>query len=71
MYRIKIPDEFVYTTGKRQVSITLAFDPPVRHTNLEYLGIGLEFHLFRGVSEDRIITDKVIGGGDANVIDIK
>ncbi len=24
-----------------------------------------------GVSEDRIITDKVIGGGDANVIDIK
>ena len=54
LYRIEIPDEFVCTPGKRQVSITLAFDPPVRHTNLEYLGVKLEFHLFRGVSEESI-----------------
>ncbi len=54
IYRIEIPEEFIYTTGNRQVSITLAFDPPVRHTNLDYLGIKLEFHLFRGVSEEQV-----------------
>lgn len=54
LYRIEIPEEFIETNGKRQISITLAFDPPVRHTNQEYLGVKLEYHLFRGVSEERM-----------------
>jgi hypothetical protein len=54
LYRIEIPGEFIATNGKRQISITLAYDPPVRYTNLEYLGVKLEYHLFRGVSEERM-----------------
>ncbi len=55
LYSIPVPDEFKATGGKRQVSISLAFDPPVRHTRLDYLGFTMEFHLFRGLTPQRIV----------------
>jgi hypothetical protein len=34
--------------GKRSVSVTLAFDPPTRHTRKDYLGFTMKFWLIRG-----------------------
>jgi hypothetical protein len=54
LYRIPLPKEFQTTKGRRSIRVSLAFDPPVRHTRLEYLGVRLNYHLIRGMKEDDI-----------------
>jgi Subtilase family len=45
-----LPSEFLQTKGERTLSITMAFDPPTRHTRGDsYLGLTMEFSLFKGV----------------------
>ncbi len=45
-----LPSEFLQTKGERTLSITMAFDPPTRHTRGDsYLGVTMEFSLFKGV----------------------
>ncbi|WPF87207.1 S8 family peptidase [Cyanobacterium aponinum AL20118] len=47
-----LPDSFLKTKGNRKISITLAFDPPTRHTRGDsYLGITMEFRLFRNIDK--------------------
>lgn len=54
LYRVPLPKEFQTTNGKRSVRVSLAFDPPVRHTRLEYLGLRLNYHLIRGMNPEEI-----------------
>jgi hypothetical protein len=54
LYRVPLPKEFQSTKGKRNIRVSLAFDPPVRHTRLEYLGLRLNYHLIRGMQPDAI-----------------
>jgi len=54
LFRVPLPKQFQSTKGKRHIRVSLAFDPPVRHTRLEYLGIRLNYHLLRGVTPDEI-----------------
>jgi hypothetical protein len=54
LYRVPLPKEFQSTKGKRHIRVSLAFDPPVRHTRLEYLGVRLNYHLIRGMQPDAI-----------------
>ncbi len=54
LYRVPLPKEFQSTRGKRHIRVSLAFDPPVRHTRLEYLGVRLTYHLIRGMQPDAI-----------------
>lgn len=49
IYRVPIPTEFK-TGGKRTIRISLAYDPPVRRTRAEYLGVKMDFRLIRGCS---------------------
>ncbi len=50
-----LPPEFLEKKGNRTISVTLAFDPPTRHTRGDsYLGITMEFHLFRNVEREKI-----------------
>lgn len=45
-----LPPEFLETKGTRNISITLAFDPPTRHTRGDsYLGVTMEFQLFKNI----------------------
>ena len=55
LYAIPIPQEFRSTTGRRTIRVALAFDPPVRHTRLEYLGTRMSFHLIRGMTDDQVL----------------
>lgn len=48
VYEIPLPDVFRKERGKRSISITLAFDPPTRHTRKDYLGFTMKFWLVRG-----------------------
>jgi hypothetical protein len=54
LFRIPLPKEFQTTKGKRYIRVSLAFDPPVRHTRIEYLGLRLNYHLIRGIRFDVI-----------------
>jgi hypothetical protein len=53
LYRVPLP-KFQTTKGERYIRVSLAFDPPVRHTRLEYLGLRLNYHLIRGMTPDAI-----------------
>lgn len=47
VYLLPIPEPF-QCGGRRTIRVTMAFDPPVRHTRADYAGIGMNFRLIRG-----------------------
>lgn len=55
LYQIPIPEDFKVTSGVRAVIVSLAYDPPIRSNRRDYLAIGMEFDLFRGVSANDVI----------------
>jgi len=53
----QLPPEFFKVKGTRMLSITLAFDPPTRPTRGDsYLGVTMEFDLFKGIDREIIRT---------------
>lgn len=55
-----LPSEFLKTKGERTLSITMAFDPPTRHTRGDsYLGVTMGFSLFKGVDVADIVSSFV------------
>jgi hypothetical protein len=55
IYEVPIPEDFVVTHGRRCIRVTLAFDPPVRHTRIDYLGTRMSFRLVRGADLEEVI----------------
>jgi len=53
VYEIPIPDLF-QNKGARQIKVALSFDPPVRHTRLDYAGTKMGFHLIRGANANEV-----------------
>jgi len=47
VYQLPIPQVF-QGGGRRTIRVTLAFDPPVRHTRADYAGVSMSFRLVRG-----------------------
>ncbi|MXO63702.1 S8 family serine peptidase [Altererythrobacter oceanensis] len=54
VYQIPIPDAFQTERGRRTVRVSLAYDPPVRHSRLDYNGVSMGFRLIRGCEPDLI-----------------
>lgn len=54
-FTIKIPDDFVKEKGKRDISISLVYDPPIRRNRADYFGIRMEFHLFKNKPLEEIM----------------
>ncbi|WP_414545213.1 S8 family peptidase [Nostoc sp. CCY0012] len=53
----QLPQEFFDVKGTRTVSISLAFDPPTRPTRGDsYLGVTMEFNLFKGIDKESIVS---------------
>ena len=55
VYEVPITEEFAGTKGLRQIRVTLAFDPPTRHSRAAYLGVEMSFRLVRGRSLPEVI----------------
>lgn len=51
IYEVPIPKSFFESGGSREVSVSLAFDPPTRARRLDYLASRVEFHLLRGIDQ--------------------
>lgn len=54
VYELPIPPVFATTRGERRVAVALAYDPPVRHSRVDYLGIRMSFRLVRGKSLEEV-----------------
>ncbi|NLR73494.1 S8 family peptidase [Novosphingobium sp. ERN07] len=54
VYEVPIPKLFQTTKGSREISVALAFDPPVRRTRADYLGVTMGWRLIRGASEQDV-----------------
>jgi len=50
IYEIPIPDAFKDQPNHRMIEVVLAYDPPVRHSRFDYLGVKMSFRLVRGRS---------------------
>jgi hypothetical protein len=54
VYRIPIPQAFQAEKGRRTVTVTLAYDAPVRHSRIDYCGVGMSFRLLRGCTQEQV-----------------
>jgi hypothetical protein len=54
VFEIPVPDVFQTEAGRRTIKVTLAFDPPVRSTRVDYAGINMSFRLIRGCNPELI-----------------
>lgn len=55
IYRIPIPEPFKSGNGRRSLKVTLAYDPPIRHTRSDYTGTSMSFRLLRGCPEEVVV----------------
>jgi hypothetical protein len=63
-----LPDDFLETQGSRNLSITLAFDPPTRPTRGDsYLGVTMEFNLFKNIDSQSLVNAFVNASKTASV----
>jgi hypothetical protein len=52
-----LPNNFLETQGTKILSITLAFDPPTKPTRGDsYLGVTMEFNLFKNIDRDSLVS---------------
>ena len=43
IFEIPLPKEFRQAAGKKRVIVSLAFNPPVRNTRLDYIGVSMDY----------------------------
>jgi len=51
VFEVPIQPEFQTVKGAREIRVSLAFDPPVRHTRIDYIGLTMGWRLLRGTTE--------------------
>lgn len=54
VYQVPIPVQF-QAGGRRTIRVSLAYDPPVRHTRADYAGLSMSFRLVRGCDPALIV----------------
>lgn len=54
VYQIPIPEPFQTERGRRTIRVSLAYDPPVKHSRLDYNGVSMGFRLIRGCDADEV-----------------
>ena len=69
VYEVPIPDEFLNSRVARTVEVMLAYDPPVRHSRFDYLGVKMSFRLTRGKSLEEVVAAFRSQVGSLNPVD--
>ncbi len=54
LYEVPIPAEMIGARGKKSITVSLAFDPPVRRRRAKYLGVEMQVDLLRGKTPEDI-----------------
>lgn len=55
LYYFYLPKEFVEYSGKREISVVLVYNPPIRRNRIDYLGISMELHLFKNSRIEEVV----------------
>ncbi|HEX9921631.1 MAG TPA: S8 family peptidase, partial [Anaerolineae bacterium] len=55
VYYFYLPPEFIETAGRKQLAVTLVYDPPVNKNRLDYLGCTLDFRLFKNMGVEEVV----------------
>lgn len=45
---------FIEEKGKRSITVSLVFNPPVRHIRIDYIGVKMSFRLIRDKAPDEV-----------------
>lgn len=56
VYEIYLPEDFRENKGRRTISVTLVYNPPINKNRTDYLGVKFETHLFKNTSQDEVIS---------------
>jgi len=54
MFELPVPDEFMALRGRKHLTAAVAYDPPTRARRAEYLGVSLDFNMYRGIDQDEL-----------------
>ncbi|MCS4039726.1 S8 family peptidase [Salinibacter ruber] len=54
VYKIPLPDAFLSERGERGITVSLAYDPPVRSSRKEYLARTMQFELLHGLTNSEV-----------------
>lgn len=54
IYRVAVPEIFLSTPGRRGITVSLAYDPPVKASRREYLANTMWIEAFQGLTIDEI-----------------
>ena len=54
-FPLVLPPEFVSERGARSIEVTLAFDPPIDIKMQDYIGVSMDYRLYKNASADRIM----------------
>lgn len=57
VFELPVPPLFQTTKGEREIRVSLAFDPPVRRTRADYLGLTMGWRLLRGTNEKAVFDN--------------
>ncbi len=70
LFSIFLPEEFITETGKRSISVTVVYNPPVNKNRASYLGVALDIHLFKNTTADivRQSYGKTVGTGGEDIV---
>ncbi len=65
LYYFYLPRNFIDTPGKREISVVLVYNPPIRRNRIDYMGLNMEFHLFKNAEIEEVLSGyKTIQIGD-------
>ncbi|MBV1690386.1 S8 family peptidase [Novosphingobium sp. G106] len=57
VFEVPVPPLFQTTKGTREIKVALAFDPPVRRTRADYLGLTMGWRLLRGTDQKTVFDN--------------
>ena len=64
VYSLVVPEDFIEESGKRSISVSLAYDPPTRMSRQDYIATSMWIEIFGGLTTEQLIEYKSKYEGD-------
>lgn len=55
LYYFYLPREFIDVAGDKEISVALVYNPSIRRNRIDYMGIGMEFRLFKNAEVQEVL----------------